>query len=349
MPLVGEETLDSLKANPKASVEWMAEQVEEGLPVSDITATPPADDKPSSAKAKPKAAKTTGTTPTAPAPVTKKTVPGTTPPAGPKELGATTTPQWVKIGEQLGSTPGALYQDAAGAKHYVKWPESDKHVKNELLAMDLYRLAGVTVPETFATTVDGKFSLASKYIEGITGSGTNPKDLVGTKEGFVADAWLANWDVVGVGSTKYDNILGLDGQAYRMDAGGALLYRGTGGPKGDKFGEEVTELEGLRDKQLNPVSETVFGDMTLQEVAASATPVTTIPDAKIAAAVQDHFGDDPDLAQSLTAKLIARRNNLNKQVNEQVMDHLAGPDRRQHPGHGNAGAEAGSQEAGRAS
>ena len=325
VPMVGEETLESLKPKPKESVEWMAEQVEEGLPVSDITSTPPAVPKPSVAKAKPKAAKATGTTPTTPPAVEKASAPSPTPPAEPKQSGAATAaPHWVKVGEQIGSTPGALYQDAAGVKHYVKSPASDQHVKNELLAMDLYRLAGLAVPETFATTLDGKVSVASRYIEGLTGSGANPKDLAGTKEGFVADAWLANWDAVGVGSTKYDNILGLEGQAYRMDAGGALLYRGTGGPKGDKFGEEVTELAGLRDKQLNPVSETVFGGMTLQELAASATQVTTIPDAKIAAAVQEHFGDDPDLAQSLTAKLIARRNHINKQVNEQVMDQLAG-------------------------
>ena len=325
-PMVGKETLESLKPKPKESVEWMAEQVEEGVPVSAITSTPPAAPKPSVAKAKPKkAAKTTGATPTTPPAVKKASAPSPAPPAEPKHSGAATAaPQWVKVGEQIGSTPGALYQDAAGVKHYVKSPASDQHVRNELLAMDLYRLAGVAVPETFATTLDGKVSVASRYIEGLTGSGANPKDLAGTKEGFVADAWLANWDAVGVGSTKYDNILGLDGQAYRMDAGGALLYRGAGGPKGDKFGEEVTELEGLRDKQLNPVSETVFGGMTLQELAASATQVTTIPDAKIAAAVQEHFGDDPDLAQSLTAKLIARRNHINKQVNEQVMDHLAG-------------------------
>ena len=327
-PLIGHETLRDLKPNPKASVKWMAAQVKDGLPASDITAKPPPEYQPPKAKSKaktqPKAATKKAYNPKSDKPATAKTD-APPAPAKPKmsaSVGA--APKWVKVGEQLGSTPGGFYQDDAGVKHYVKHPVTDNHRKNELLAMALYRLAKVAVPETFATEVEGKPGVASRYIEGLTGSGTNPKDLVGTKEGFAVDAWLANWDVVGVGATKYDNILGLDGHAYRIDAGGALLYRGTGGPKGDLFGEEVTELEGLRDKQLNPVSETVFGDMTLQEIAGSATKVTAIPDSKIAAAVQEHFGDDPALAQELTAKLIARRDSINKQVNDQVMDHLAG-------------------------
>ena len=341
VPLVTGETLADLNPKPKAAIKWMAKQVKEGLPASAITSTPPTVPKSPSAKgkgkAKPKMAK--------PKAVKTKTAQSAPPAPKPQQLGDTTPPKWTKIGEQLGSTPGGLYEDEAGVKHYVKHPVTEKHRKNELLAMAIYRLANVAVPETFATEVDGKPGVASRYIEGLTGSGTNPKDLVGTKEGFAVDAWLANWDVVGVGATKYDNILDLDGHAYRIDAGGALLYRGTGGPKSDLFGEEVTELEGLRDKKLNPVSETVFGDMTLQEIAGSAVKVTTIPDSKIAAAVQEHFGDDPALAQELTAQ--AHRPPRKYQQAGERPGHGAPcrADCCQRTGHGHASAEAGGPEA----
>ncbi len=143
------------------------------------------------------------------------------------------------------------------------------------------------------TELDGKPCIASKFIKSLSCTGINPKDIPGTTEGFAADAWLANWDSVGVGSTKYDNICPLNGQAYRVDTGGALLYRGTGGPKGAKFGDEVTGLEGLRDPKLNPVAASVYGDMTLEQIRESAKKVT----------VAKRFGDTKegnDLANTFT-------------------------------------------------
>lgn len=52
-------------------------------------------------------------------------------------------------------------------------------------------------------------------------------------QGFIADAWLGNWDVAGQG---YDNIIKTGtahdvGDAYRIDTGGALLFRAQGNPK----------------------------------------------------------------------------------------------------------------------
>ena len=179
-----------------------------------------------------------------------------------------------------------------GEKFYLKCPATPKHVQNELLARDLYKLAGLRVLEGEATGLDGEVCLASRWNDKLTGSGQNPKDLDGTTKGFAADAWLANWDSVGVGSSKYDNILSLDGQAVRVDTGGALLYRGTGAPKGVKFGLEVTEMEGLRDPELNPVAATVFGDMTLGEIEQSAQRVMAIDAGDIVGAVHNRFPGD---------------------------------------------------------
>ena len=117
-------------------------------------------------------------------------------------------PGWVQVGPQAGSTPGGLYEDSQGVKHYIKCPPTQDHVNNELLAFDLYKAVGLKVPEAHLDVMDGKWCMASKVIDGLSKGGTNPKDLKGAKEGFVADAWLANWDAVGVGATKYDNYPG---------------------------------------------------------------------------------------------------------------------------------------------
>ena len=231
------------------------------------------------------------------------------------KLGATIKPSWIKVGAQLGSTPGGMYEDQLGHKYYIKCPATETHVKNELLARDLYKLAGVDVLDAQETELDGKPCIASKFIESLSCTGINPKDIPGTTEGFAADAWLANWDSVGVGSTKYDNICPLNGQAYRVDTGGALLYRGTGGAKGEKFGNEVTELEGLRDPALNPVAATVYGDMNLDQIRESAKKVTPIPGAKIEEAVANRFGDTEE-AKALAKKLLARKEYIAKWIKE---------------------------------
>ena len=65
------------------------------------------------------------------------------------------------------------------------------------------------------------------------------------RAGFLADAWLANWDVVGLAA---DNIVtGPGKKAYRIDVGGSLIFRAQG--KGKPFPPEVSEtLRGGEDR-----------------------------------------------------------------------------------------------------
>ena len=123
---------------------------------------------------------------------------------------------------------------------------------------------------------------------------------------------------MGVGSSKYDNILDLDGEAVRVDAGGALLYRGTGVEKGASFGLEVTELDGLRDPKLNPVAATVYGDMTLDEIKASAENVLEIDADDIVKAVHNRFPGDPEAA-NLATEMLIRRNNISAWLSKQII------------------------------
>jgi hypothetical protein len=182
-----------------------------------------------------------------------------------------------QIGPQAGSNPGGLYEDSMGKKWYIKFPASEDHAKNELLASKLYGLLGIDGPHCKLVRKDGKVGIASAIIDGLKiDAAALASGAPGVAEGFGADAWLGNWDTMGLG---FDNMkVDAKGHAVRIDPGGALLFRAQGGPKGDAFGTTVTETVTLRDPKLNPQSASVFGKLTQEQITQSMVPVMEIPD-----------------------------------------------------------------------
>lgn len=212
---------------------------------------------------------------------------------------------WKKIKGQLGSNPGGLYEDESGVRWYVKFLASKDRMMNELLANKLYDLAGIRVPESKLVDIDGKEGLASKYNPSL--SQGNIEDLTGGREGFAIDAWLANWDVVGL---VYDNMLVDENkQIHRIDPGGALDYRAQGGRKGPAFGDEVSELDTLRNPDMNETAHSIFGDMSNAEIRQSIDKVLAIPDNVIKRVVMEY---GPSNKQELLKKLLARKKYLKK-------------------------------------
>lgn len=219
---------------------------------------------------------------------------------------------WKKIGEQGGFNPGGTYTDPQGEDWYCKFPAGGAKVaRNELLANKLYAAAGLAVPEVKLVTQNGKIGLASKIV---TNAKQDKAALQGGKgdgllSGFVADAWLANWDVVGnnpAAGKGWDNILFKQGIAYRIDPGGALLYGGAGGKK-TAFGDKVIELDTMRDASINARTAKVFGGISQADLKASAAKVLEISDAKIKQMVEE-FGPGDDAEKAALAKtLIARK------------------------------------------
>ena len=61
------------------------------------------------------------------------------------------------------------------------------------------------------------------------------------KAGYVADAYLASWDVFGL---TYDNIMGSLGRDYRVDNGGTMFFRAQGEKKNFPA-DRVDELDSL--------------------------------------------------------------------------------------------------------
>lgn len=213
---------------------------------------------------------------------------------------------WKKTGEQAGSNPGGKFKDENGVEWYCKFPSDEDVAKSEVLAAKLYAVAGVIGQDAKLIKKDGKLGIASRWT---TVSKAAPKDLAkaaGAQSGFAVDAWLANWDVVGMG---FDNLqVGPDGKAVRVDAGGSLTYRAQGGKKA--FGATVAEIDSMRDAKVNAQSAAVFGSMTQADLTASVAKVAAIPDSAIKNLVELHGPGDAAERKALADTLIARKNDL---------------------------------------
>lgn len=244
---------------------------------------------------------------------------GPKPSASPAASFVDTTPPdpstMVMIGRKSkGGTPGAMYQDTAtGQKWLVKFNGSEDAVRNEVLAGRMYRLAGVEAPELHAITIDGKPALASRIIDGITE--VDSATLAGTQsvlDGFAVDAWLANWDSVGL---SYDNIVLVGGRAVRIDVGGSLRYRAVGGLKGNAFGAKVGEIDSLRDG-TNPQARAVFGKMSQADIERGVEKVLAVSEADIRATVAKFGPVDKAERDALADLLIARQRDLARRFPE---------------------------------
>lgn len=218
----------------------------------------------------------------------------------------------VQIGPQKGSNPGGLFRDErTGEQWYVKFASDQEMARNEALAARLYKLAGIEAPEYKLTTIDGRQGLASRWMAGLSSDidAITSGKVAGVADGFAVDAWLANWDVVGLG---YDNLLIRDGKAVRVDTGGALRFRAQGGLKGAAFGNVVTEIDTLRDSYINHSAASVFGKLTDKQIEDSVARVLKVSDAEIRSAVEAIGPTDAAERAKLVDTLIARKADLAK-------------------------------------
>lgn len=198
-------------------------------------------------------------------------------------------------------------------RFYVKKSKSKNHAANEVLANDLYKLGGVPTPDVFMG--DDEVTVGSKILTGEREpiSKATPEQLSRVREDMVFDAWLANWDVIGL---SYDNIVLMNGLPTRIDAGGSLLYRAQGSPKGSMFGDTVSELQTLRDSSKNPQAHMIFGPTTNGELIKGAERLAAIDPALIKEYVMNSGVDNPE---DLTNTLLARRT--------YILDKLGVPDK----------------------
>ena len=216
------------------------------------------------------------------------------------------------VSGKKGSNEGGLYKDKKlQTFHYVKWP-GEERARMEVLAGMLYRHAGVPVPETRIGKVNNKTAVISDWIEGAKPmSIAELKKNKQVRQGFIADAWLANWDVVGL---KADNIVKAPGgSAVRIDPGGTMFFRAQGAKKAFPH-NDVAELETMRNPQTAKQAGQVFMDLTSKELKDSSAKVVKISDIQIDDAVDSAFPVTNPYNSLLKKTLKGRRNYLQTNV-----------------------------------
>jgi hypothetical protein len=242
-----------------------------------------------------------------------------------------------KVGKQLGSNPGGTYKNkVTGELYYLKFPvqKNSKYgndiAKNEVLAAKLYQLAGVKVPElSLLEDEHGNFIVSSKIESSFKPAydhnnkqklrnDVNWNELTGVQEGLAADAWLANWDVVGL---EYDNIGTYlnpetnQQEAFRLDTGGALIFRAQGELKGDKFDTEISEINSLRGKDSNVGNKhslELFANTSDSKIEEGVEKLTKIKDETIIELVGLYGLGTEEEKKDLAYKLIVRKNKLER-------------------------------------
>jgi len=167
--------------------------------------------------------------------------------------GATRNPRQLpdhKVLKNLGGTTGGamLLELPGGDKKVLKYSTGSAHLKDEYTANRIYEILGVPVPHVQLKEGPKGLGQLADYIEGTPmgelDSETRKKAVESLKAGFVADALLGNWDVLGLAE---DNIIWDGNKAWRIDNGGSLRYRAQGQPKGEKFEGSVSEIQSMRD------------------------------------------------------------------------------------------------------
>lgn len=213
-----------------------------------------------------------------------------------------------QVGKQMGSNPGGVFEGPGGERFYVKQGKSKDHVKNELTAAALYKLAGA--PTLSYRPVEGGGHVATRMskLDKDNAHKFSDAEKAEAARDFVAHAWLANWDAVGTGG---DNLGTVRGRPTALDLGGALAYRAQGAPKGKAFGGKVTELDTMRSPKVSPDAAKIFGAMTENDLIGSARRVTEIPDDAIRKTVEKG-GMGPEVAETL----IARKNDIAERVRQ---------------------------------
>jgi hypothetical protein len=204
-----------------------------------------------------------------------------------------------RIGGQLGSNPGGIFQDESGRRYYVKTLESPAHARNESIAARLYLLAGAPTLTYVPTTAPDQIATEWVHLDKKCVAHLSETERKQAQRWFGVHAWTANWDAAGfVG----DNQGVANGKVLTLDVGGALAFRAQGDPKGKAFGIHVGELDVLRCDNDNPHSVKLFADMSPDDIKQAIMLVVRIPDEQIRQVVIDSRG-----SHKLAEKMIARK------------------------------------------
>ncbi len=216
------------------------------------------------------------------------------------------------VGHGGGTQGGKWYLNKnSGDKYFVKEYNGNlDRCATEFIANKIYKELGVAAVET--QLLDGKaVTREIQNIESFDRSDRRDTEKVleffnhpDVAAGFVADAWMANWDVFGL---DYDNVVKTpEGGYLRVDAGGALFYRGMGNDKPQFGNTEVSEIQTMRNPEMAREAGVVFHELVSDaEVKKQITQLQAVmTDEKIKEIVETSGISNSD---EIIAALIGRR------------------------------------------
>jgi hypothetical protein len=209
-----------------------------------------------------------------------------------------------------GGTTGALAAlDSNGTKWLVKpYQGNPDRVATELLANAIYRELDILVPEAGLGTWQGPngeewITCTYPMLEGEPRRWSKPNALLA--EGFVTDALLANWDVIGL---EQDNILWQGDVPVRIDQGGTFVFRAQGKPK--PYGPEVVELESMLAKQGQARGTMAVTDDLIRRKAQDT--ISTLTPDRIEALLTEAPFEDPKTKAAIQSNLESRLKHLSR-------------------------------------
>ena len=216
-----------------------------------------------------------------------------------------------KVSGQLGSNEGGWYEKPNGERFYVKFYENPSQGQAEFVANAVYAKLGIKAVRSEIIQLDGREAIASPAVpEATLASGEAQGGSEDVQKGFVADAFLANWDVVGL---VYDNIVQGEDGFYRIDNGGSLIFRAQGGDKAYSP-DSIPELQSMR-VPGRPTGE-VFAGITEDEIGKQARELVSKLSPEDIRAIVDESGLEGKDRDRILTGLLGRREYLAKTYEE---------------------------------
>jgi hypothetical protein len=188
------------------------------------------------------------------------------------------------MGPQLGSTPGGTMTDPlTGLQFYVKFPKKAEHAYSEVFALAVYGALKIYTPQARVATMTAGGNTGAAVISPLlsgyssawvlagkpaNSTGFNDGELFDLARHAPIDALLANNDAIGAGvNTPYDNTLvnrdeiSILKTLLKVEAGGALEWKGTGKKKSASEGWAGTglmNLQNMLDPSVNKTTAAAF-------------------------------------------------------------------------------------------
>jgi len=155
------------------------------------------------------------------------------------------------------------------------------HILSEYLTYHIYSLYSIPIPEYYDLVIrNDKIGLLTKFVPGYSAS-TDQLSASDFSLTFLINAFLANWDVGGGGTSKTNPNIIFDSATNKytiIDPGGALGFRARGARKGAAFDATVGEIDTFRDGSITGLSSIFSAQETLQK---SMKKFKQVPWAKI--------------------------------------------------------------------